>query len=175
MFDGKGAVYKDTSSQAADGNSGIESSVLTAFKEEAKEQTGELLASKGIAWSAANWVEAKYDFLSRQEAEKIGEKIGDKALKNWAKFLYVKDVVENHQRFNSWQNALNADGYDMIPLSVGMATTAISAPVKGGTKFGIGLFFGLLADWYVDKQKSELEIKEVDNKGVVKEQERRDR
>ena len=30
-------------------------------KGEVKEQTGELLTSKGVSWSAANWYEANYD------------------------------------------------------------------------------------------------------------------
>ena len=57
--------------------------------------------SKEIAsWSAANWMESKYPYLTRKEVEAIGKNLVKKAspfVAGASSYLY--GIQENHERF----------------------------------------------------------------------------
>ena len=132
------------------------------------DKSQEILASNGLAWGMANLFEANSGYLSRQEAERVGANISNTALKAWGQISYLKEVVENHQRFDTLQDALKADGYDTIPISVGIISATVLAPKNMIIGVGLGVLGGGVSNWYVDKQKNALE------KNENKEQERRD-
>ena len=163
LFDGKGVVVKGTSSSSAESSSGEGNAVLDAFNEEVKEQTGEVLTSKGTAWVSANWYEANYDDLSRQEAEKLGGNVGKGVVGILATFSYLKNVEENHQTYSNLKNALKADGFDMMPLFVGVVSSGVLAKQGFVKEFFGGTFSGAAIDYYVDKEKEKLKESEQDN------------
>jgi hypothetical protein len=163
LFDGKGAVYKDTSSSSAESTSGEGSAMLDAFNEEVKEQTGEVLTSKGVSWSAANWYEANYDYLSRQDAEKLGGNAGKGVVGILMAFSYLKNVEENHQTYSNLKNALEADGFDTMPLFVGIVSSVALSRYGFVREFLGGVLSGAAIDYYVDKKKEGLKKSEKDN------------
>lgn len=59
------------------------------------------IAAEGIAsWSAANWMESEYPYLTRKEAEAIGKNLVKKASPFVAGGYYLYGIQENHERFN---------------------------------------------------------------------------
>ncbi len=133
------------------------------LKKEAVKESGETLASKGMAWTTANWYEASFDHLSRQEAETIGKNISSGTLRVLEVVTYLKAVSENHQRYNNWQNAIKADGFEMIPIVVGITATGILTNYNLVTKFGIAVSSGAISNYYVNQKKAELEKSEQNN------------
>ena len=107
-----------------------------------------------------NLFEANNSYLSRQEAEKVGANISNKALKAWGQIAYLKEVVENHQKFDSWKNELKADGYDTFPYSISLIIAGALPGQSVYMKVGSGLATGALASWYVNDKKNELEKNE---------------
>ena len=76
------------------------------------------IAAEGIAsWSAANWMESEYPYLTRKEAEAIGKNFVKKASPFVAGASYLYGIKENHERFKSPYNAFSADAYDTLPIS----------------------------------------------------------
>ena len=78
------------------------------------------IAAEGIAsWSAANWMESEYPYLTRKEAEAIGKNLVKKVSPFVAGASYLYGIQENHERFKSPYNAFRADAYDTLPISLG--------------------------------------------------------
>ena len=127
------------------------------------DKSQEILASKGLSWGAANWFEASCGYLSRQEAEKEGANISNKALKVWGQIAYLKEVVGNHQRFDTLQDALKADGYDTIPISAGIVTAGVLSRFSPGVGFIGGVLGGIGSNIYSNQKKEELKKVESDN------------
>ena len=120
------------------------------------DKSQEFLASKGLAWSTANWFEARYGYLSRQEAEMVGVNIGNTTLKVWGQIAYLKEVIRNHQRFDTLQDALKADGYDTIPFSAGLVTTGVLSRFNPEIGFIGGVLGGIGSNIYINQKKEEL-------------------
>ena len=60
------------------------------------------IAAEGIAsWSAANWMESEYPYLTRKEAEAIGKNLVKEASPFVAGAFYLYGIQENHERFKS--------------------------------------------------------------------------
>ena len=110
-----------------------------------------------------NLFEANNSYLSHQEAEKIGTNISNTALKAWGQISYLKEVVENHQKFDSWKNALKADGYDTIPISTGIITAGMLSRFSPGIGFIGGVWGGIGSNIYSNQKKEELKKAESGN------------
>ena len=120
------------------------------------DKSQEFLASKGLAWSTANWFEARYGYLSRQEAEMVGANIANTTLKVWGQIAYLKEVIRNHQRFDTLQDALKADGYDTIPFSAGIVTIGVLSRFNPEIGFIGGVLGGIGSNIYSNQKKEEL-------------------
>ena len=72
-----------------------------------------------VSWSAANWMESEYPYLTRKEAEAIGKNFVKKASPFVAGASYLYGTQENHERFKSPYNAFSADAYDTLPYHLG--------------------------------------------------------
>lgn len=72
----------------------------------------------------------------------------------------MKEVVENHQKFDSWKNELKADGYDTFSYSISLIIVGALPRQSVYMKVGSGLATGALASWYVNDKKNELEKNE---------------
>ena len=104
------------------------------------------IAAEGIivSWSAANWMESEYPYLTRKEAEAIGKNLVKKASPLVAGGFYLYGIQENHERFKSPYNAFRADILDVLPIVAGGGaavidgfagpTGAIAAGVLAGGK-----------------------------------------
>ena len=79
------------------------------------------IAAEGIivSWSAANWMESEYPYLTRKEAEAIGKNLVKKASPLVAGGFYLYGIQENHERFKSPYNAFRADILDVLPIVAG--------------------------------------------------------
>ena len=139
------------------------------------------IAAEGIAsWSAANWMESEYPYLTRKEAEAIGKNLVKKASPFVAGAFYLYGIQENHERFKSPYNAFKADVLDVLPIASG----AITGLVVGGAGSPIaGLASGVLVEAYFhnrvlmeknrleesEKYKESLDNSSLANKGGNKE------
>ena len=85
------------------------------------------IAAEGIivSWSAANWMESEYPYLTRKEAEAIGKNLVKKASPLVAGGFYLYGIQENHERFKSPYNAFRADILDVLPIVAGGGTAVI--------------------------------------------------
>ena len=117
------------------------------------DKSQEFLASKGLSWSTANWFEARYGYLSRQEAEMVGVNIANTTLKVWGQIAYLKEVIRNHQRFDTLQDALKADGYDTIPFSAGIVTIGVLSRFNPEIGFIGGVLGGIGSNIYINQKK----------------------
>ena len=120
------------------------------------DKSQDILTSTGLSWGAANWYEAEYGYLSRKEAEQIGQEMSNATMKAWGNIAYLKEVCDNHKRYNSFENALRADGYDTLPITVGIVTSSILATRGSYIQFiGVGVT-GAAATWYAKNKKETL-------------------
>ena len=120
------------------------------------DKSQDILTSTGLSWGAANWYEAEYGYLSRKEAEQIGQEMSNATMKAWGNIAYLKEVSDNHKRYNSFENALRADGYDTLPITVGIVTSSILATRGSYIQFiGVGVT-GAAATWYAKNKKETL-------------------
>jgi len=84
------------------------------------------MAEEGIvSWSAANWMESEYPYLTRKEAEAIGKNLVKKASPLVAGGFYLYGIQENHERFKSPYNAFRADILDVLPIVAGGGAAVI--------------------------------------------------
>ena len=85
------------------------------------------IAAEGIivSWSAANWMESEYPYLTRKEAEAIGKNLVKKASPLVAGGFYLYGIQENHERFKSPYNAFRADILDVLPIVAGGGAAVI--------------------------------------------------
>ena len=66
----------------------------------ALDKSKEIAAEGIVSWSAANWIESKYPYLTRKEAEAIGKNLVKKASPFVAgSSSYLYGIQENHERF----------------------------------------------------------------------------
>ena len=115
------------------------------------------IAAEGIAsWSAANWIESEYPYLTRKEAEAIGKNLVKKASPFVAGAFYLYGIQENHERFKSPYNAFRADAYDTLPISLGIIGawwgSALGGPV-GGAVLGGTISIGASVWGKIEKDK----------------------
>ena len=85
----------------------------------ALDKSKEIAAEGIVSWSAANWMESEYPYLTRKEAEAIGKNLVKKASPFVAGAFYLYGIQENHERFKSPYNAFRADIYDTLPYHLG--------------------------------------------------------
>jgi len=93
----------------------------------AMDKSKEIAAEGIVSWSAANWMESEYPYLTRKEAEAIGKNLVKKASPLVAGAFYLYGIQENHERFKSPYNAFRADILDVLPI-----VAAIAAGVLAG-------------------------------------------
>ena len=67
----------------------------------ALDKSKEIAAEGIVSWSAANWMESKYPYLTRKEVEAIGKNLVKKASPFVAGAFYLYGIQENHERFKS--------------------------------------------------------------------------
>lgn len=125
------------------------------------DKSRDILTSTGLSWGAANWYEAEYGYLSRKEAEQIGQEMSNATMKAWGNIAYLKEVCDNHKRYNSFENALRADAYDTLPISAGIVGTKVGGMFGGvpGAFIG-GVSAGGIVTVYVKYQKIKWELDE---------------
>ena len=146
----------------------------------ALDKSKEIAAEGIVSWSAANWMESEYPYLTRKEAEAIGKNLVKKASPFVAGAFYLYGIQENHERFKSPYNAFKADVLDVLPIASG----AITGLVVGGAGSPIaGLASGVLVEAYFhnrvlmeknrleesEKYKESLDNSSLANKGGNKE------
>ena len=125
------------------------------------DKSRDILTSTGLSWGAANWYEAEYGYLSRKEAEQIGQEMSNATMKAWGSIAYLKEVCGNHKRYNSFENALRADAYDTLPISAGIVGTKVGGMFGGvpGAFIG-GVSAGGIVTVYVKYQKIKWDLDE---------------
>ena len=130
------------------------------------------IAAEGIAsWSAANWMESEYPYLTRKEAEAIGKNFVKKASPFVAGASYLYGTQENHERFKSPYNAFRADAYDTLPITFGVLGTAVGVAWIGSAGTVIGPLAGITTAVSVELEKQKWEEKEQNqqNKSDIEE------
>ena len=133
-----------------------------ALNKAALDKSKEIAAEGIVSWSAENWMESEYPYLTRKEAEAIGKNLVKKASPLVAGGFYLYGIQENHERFKSPYNAFSADAYDTLPISAGMLGGAIGGTVMGIPGSIIGFVFATgTATWYVENEKSRWEKDEA--------------
>ena len=91
----------------------------------ALDKSKEIAAEGIVSWSAANWMESEYPYLTRKEAEAIGKNLVKKASPLVAGAFYLYGIQENHERFKSPYNAFRADILDVLPIVAGGGAAVI--------------------------------------------------
>lgn len=91
----------------------------------ALDKSKEIAAEGIVSWSAANWIESEYPYLTRKEAEAIGKNLVKKASPLVAGGFYLYGIQENHERFKSPYNAFRADILDVLPIVAGGGAAVI--------------------------------------------------
>ena len=124
------------------------------------------IAAEGIAsWSAANWMESEYPYLTRKEAEAIGKNFVKKASPFVAGASYLYGTQKNHERFKSQYNAFRAGAYVTLPISLGGWGGALVVTAIGSSIVGIiaaPIIAGEIVYW-VEENKKAWETMEKDN------------
>lgn len=113
-----------------------------------------------VSWSAANWMESEYPYLTRKEAEAIGKNFVKKASPFVAGASYLYGTQENHERFKSPYNAFKADAYDTLPITFGVWGTAVGVAWIGSAGAVIGPLAGITTAVSVELEKQKWEEKE---------------
>ena len=130
------------------------------------DKSKEIAAEGIVSWSAANWMESEYPYLTRKEAEAIGKNLVKKASPFVAGASYLYGTQENHERFKSPYNAFRADAYDTLPISLGYLGGALAVTATGSSIVGIiaaPIIAGGVVYW-VEENKKEWETMEKDKK-----------
>lgn len=128
----------------------------------ALDKSKEIAAEGIVSWSAANWMESEYPYLTRKEAEAIGKNLVKKASPLVAGGFYLYGIQENHERFKSPYNAFSADIYNTLPISAGMLGEAVGETIMGISGLIIGFVSATgAATWYVENEKSRWEKDEA--------------
>ena len=91
----------------------------------ALDKSKEIAAEGIVSWSAANWMESEYPYLTRKEAEAIGKNLVKKASPLVAGAFYLYGIQENHERFKSPYNVFRADILDVLPIVAGGGAAVI--------------------------------------------------
>ena len=129
-----------------------------ALNKAALDKSKEIAAERIASWSAANWMESEYPYLTRKEAEAIGKNLVKKASPFVAGAFYLYGIQENHERFKSPYNAFSADAYDTLPISLGLIGawwgSALGGPV-GGAVIGGTISIGASVWVKIEKDKWE--------------------
>ena len=131
------------------------------------DKSRDILTSTGLSWGAANWYEAEYGYLSRKEAEQIGQEMSNATMKAWGNIAYLKEVCDNHKRYNSFENALRADGYDTLPITVGIISSSVLSRYGLAAGGLVGIAGGIGINIYVNQKKETLDKnnkKTIENK-----------
>lgn len=129
----------------------------------ALDKSKEIAAEGIVSWSAANWIESEYPYLTRKEAEAIGKNLVKKASPLVAGGFYLYGIQENHERFKSPYNAFKADILGVLPISAGMLGGAVGMYFGGPVgAFGIGILMTGVVDYRVEQYKLEIERKEAE-------------
>ena len=131
------------------------------------DKSRDILTSTGLSWGAANWYEAEYGYLSRKEAEQIGQEMSNATMKAWGNIAYLKEVCDNHKRYNSFENALRADGYDTLPITVGIISSSVLSRYGLAAGGLVGITGGIGINIYVNQKKETLDKnnkKTIENK-----------
>ena len=131
------------------------------------DKSQDILTSTGLSWGAANWYEAEYGYLSRKEAEQIGQEMSNATMKAWGNIAYLKEVCDNHKRYNSFENALRADGYDTLPITVGIISSSVLSRYGLAAGGLVGITGGIGINIYVNQKKETLDKnnkKTIENK-----------
>ena len=131
------------------------------------DKSQDILTSTGLSWGAANWYEAEYGYLSRKEAEQIGQEMSNATMKAWGNIAYLKEVCDNHKRYNSFENALRADGYDTLPITVGIISSSVLSRYGLAAGGLVGIAGGIGINIYVNQKKETLDKnnkKTIENK-----------
>ena len=131
----------------------------------ALDKSKEIVAEEIASWSAANWMESKYPYLTRKEAEAIGKNFVKKASPFVAGASYLYGTQKSHERFKSPYNAFRADAYDTLPISLGYLGGALVVTAIGSSIVGIiaaPIIAGEIVYW-VEENKKAWETMEKDN------------
>ena len=119
------------------------------------------IAAEGIAsWSAANWMESEYPYLTRKEAEAIGKNLVKKASPFVAGAFYLYGIQENHERFKSPYNAFRADVLDVLPIVAGGGAAVIGGFAGPAGAIAAGVLAGGTATYGVEAYKQKMEALE---------------
>ena len=119
------------------------------------------IAAEGIAsWSAANWMESEYPYLTRKEAEAIGKNLVKKASPFVAGAFYLYGIQENHERFKSPYNAFKADVLDVLPIVAGGGAAVIGGFAGPAGAIAAGVLAGGTATYGVEAYKQKMEALE---------------
>ena len=135
-----------------------------ALNKAALDKSKEIAAERIASWSAANWMESEYPYLTRKEAEAIGKNLVKKASPLVAGAFYLYGTQENHERFKSPYNGFRADVLDILPISAGMLGGAVGMYFGGPVgAVGIGILTTGVVDYRVEQYKLEIERKEAED------------
>ena len=82
---------------------------------------------------------------------------------NYVDLFNGKGAVYKDTSSSNLKNALKADGFDMMPLFVGVVSSGVLAKQGFVIEFSGGIFSGFVTNYYVDKKKDELKKSEQEN------------
>lgn len=88
-------------------------------------------------------------------------------MKAWGNIAYLKEVCDNHKRYNSFENALRADGYDTLPITVGIISSSVLSRYGLAAGGLVGIAGGIGINIYVNQKKETLDKnnkKTIENK-----------
>lgn len=124
-----------------------------ALKKAALDKSKEIAAEGIASWSAANWMESEYPYLTRKEAEAIGKNLVKKASPLVAGGFYLYGIQENHERFKSPYNAFRADILDVLPIVAGGGAAVIGGFAGPAGAIAAGVLAGGTATYGVEAYK----------------------
>ena len=121
----------------------------------AMDKSKEIAAEGIVSWSAANWMESEYPYLTRKEAEALGKNLVKKASPLVAGAFYLYGIQENHERFKSPYNAFRVDILDVLPIVAGGGAAVIGgfAGPTGAIAAGVLAGGGGTATYEVEASK----------------------
>ena len=131
-----------------------------ALNKAALDKSKEIAAERIASWSAANWMESEYPYLTRKEAEAIGKNLVKKASPLVAGAFYLYGTQENHERFKSPYNAFKADVLDVLPIVAGGGAAVIGGFAGPAGAIAAGVLAGGTATYGVEAYKQKMEALE---------------
>ena len=134
--------------------------ISDASKDEARDEVGNIFAT----YAMVNEMKKKFPGLPEDYLKTKVENAVKLGGYTTAAINYGYNVYENHQEFKSFHNALQADAWDTLPVSISLMSGIIASAWLGTWGAMIGtVTLGGMMQMAVDQNKAEMKQSEMQN------------